>query len=168
MQYSLFLISYLVLLFPETFIRGDSPDTAVRRVGNKKRPQVDACDLSIKQKAKQEQQTQGKYSKEAGGIQGDSVGQSDQWPATSEEAAWSFVPIWEGSVDGLGSRGRGDPPVFVSVGNKGVRFGVSAVESTLTTSFVSVDFRAVSGGHFCTRLRFSKSGGDAVCARYFG
>jgi hypothetical protein len=33
------------------------PDTAVKRAGNKKRPQVEACG-ALKQKAKQEQQTQ--------------------------------------------------------------------------------------------------------------
>jgi hypothetical protein len=46
----------------------DSPDTAVRRVGNKKRPQVESCD-PLKQKAKQEQQTQRQNTREIGEVQ---------------------------------------------------------------------------------------------------
>jgi hypothetical protein len=38
------------------------------------------------------------------------------------------------------------PPVFfVSVASKGVRFGVTALESTLAEGYVSIDFKRVSG-----------------------
>ena len=40
----------------------DSPDTAVKRAGNKKRPRAEACDL-LKQKAVQKQQTHRKNSR---------------------------------------------------------------------------------------------------------
>jgi hypothetical protein len=44
--------------------------TRGKRVGNKKRPQVDSCD-PLKQKAKQEQQTQLQNSKDLNGAQGE-------------------------------------------------------------------------------------------------
>jgi hypothetical protein len=69
--------SYLVHSFSENLVGAGRllliHQTRGKRVGNKKRPQVDSCD-PLKQKAKQEQQTQLQSSKDLNGVQGEFLG----------------------------------------------------------------------------------------------